>query len=80
MRTGPTPNKLRIAASILLAGLLAGCVAYPAGDAGYYSAPYYAAPGYSVVSPPAFGFWGDGRGWGDRGGHGRHGHHGHDWR
>ncbi len=55
-------RKLGIAASLVLAGLLGGCVAYPAGYNGYY-APQ---PAYAVVAPPVvgFGYWG--------GGYGRH--------
>ncbi len=60
-------GKLAIAAALALAGLLGGCVAYPA-DGGYYGGGYYAAPAYPVA-PPVFGFWG---GDDDEHGHGRH--------
>ena len=52
-----------------MAGLLGGCVAYPAYDGGYYGA--YGAPYYA--GPPVVVGGGWGRGYGHRHGHGRHG-------
>ncbi len=63
-------RKLGVVASLAVAALLAGCVAYPVGGE-YYAAPYYAPPVYAVAPAPAIGFWG-GYGGGYGHGHGRH--------
>jgi len=69
MRMDGIGHKLGITASLLMAALLAGCVAYPVGGGGYYAAPYYGPPAYAVVAPPVIGFWG---GHGGGYGYGRH--------
>jgi hypothetical protein len=57
------PRLLLPLVALGLAGLLGGCVAYPAYDGGYYGAPYYAGP--PVVVGGGWGYHGHRhrRGW-----------------
>ena len=69
MRTNGICHKLCIAASLGLAMLMTGCVAYPA--------PYYPGPAYAVAAPPIY-LGGGYRGYG--GGYGGGWGGGHHWR